>query len=363
MKKLFVISIGILCFHLHGAAQGCVAIRSGAAVCTRQDAHAAAGQWQLNMNYRYFHSFRHFVGNVEQKERVDQGTDVRNWSNSLNISVVRQLNARWSVLADIPMLANTRSSKYEHYGNTSTSPNARRSTKSFGLGDIRVAANYWVFDPAKSVKGNVQVGLGIKLATGDYRYQDFFWKNDSTSTLGPVDQSIQLGDGGTGITTEVNAYYYFNPHIGIYGNAYYLINPREQNGVSTARGGTPTATALKYFTSTMSVPDQYMLRAGTNFNLSQLTLSAGVRVEGIPSSDLIGGDKGFRRPGYVISAEPGVSYMAKKGTFFLTIPVVLERNRTKSYSDKLRTAAEKTDIHGDAAFADYVINLGISFRL
>lgn len=362
MKKLFSILFISLSIYNASNGQGCVAIRSGAAVCTRQDAHAAAGHWQLNMNYRHFYSFRHFVGTTEQKERLKNGTDVRNWSNAVNITLVRQLNARWSLLADIPLLANTRSSMYEHYGNTSTSPNARRSTQSFGLGDIRIAANYWLFDPAKALKGNVQVGLGIKLATGDYRYQDFFWRNDTSSLLGPVDQSIQLGDGGTGISAEVNGYYYFNPSIGIYGNAFYLINPREQNGVSTARGGTSTATALKYFTNTMSVPDQYMLRAGANYNLNEFTISAGLRVEGIPSSDLIGGDRGFRRPGYVISAEPGVSYMNKRGTFFVSVPVALECNRTKSFSDKLRSAAENTNIHGDAAFADYVINVGFNLR-
>lgn len=363
MKKLFVVASLLLVASLCNTyAQGCVAIRSGAAVCTRQDAHSTSGNWQLNLNYRNFHSFRHFVGKEEQKERVEKGTDVRNWSNSLNISLVRQLNSRWSVLADIPLIANRRSSMYEHYGNTSTKANARRNTSSFGLGDIRIAANYWLLDPAKSMKGNIQLGFGIKFATGDYRYQDFFWKNDTTSVLGPVDQSIQLGDGGTGLTTELNAYYNFSPAVGIYGNAYYLINPREQNGVSTARGGTPSATALKYNTSTMSVPDQFMARAGANLTFNRFTASAGIRLEGIPSSDLIGGDGGFRRPGYVVSAEPGVSYMAKKGTFFATLPVALVRNRTKSNGDKLRSAAEKIDAHGDAAFADYLINIGFSFR-
>ncbi len=78
------------------------------------------------------------------------------------------------------------------------------------LGDIRIAVYKWLIDQTKMPKGNIQVGLGLKLPTGDYRYQDFFIKNDSTRVLGPVDQSIQLGDGGTGFTTELNAYYNFN---------------------------------------------------------------------------------------------------------------------------------------------------------
>ena len=69
------------------------------------------------------------------------------------------------------------------------------------------------------------------------------------------------------------------------------------------------------------------------------------------------GSSGFRRPGYVISAEPGVNYRFKSFTAFVTVPVALERNRTKSYSDKLITVADGTDVHGDAAFADYSINV------
>jgi len=72
-----------------------------------------------------------------------------------------------------------------------------------------MAAYYWLLNPAKSSRANVQMGLGIKLPTGDYRYQDYFHKNDSLKILGPVDQSIQLGDGGTGITLEANSFMHF----------------------------------------------------------------------------------------------------------------------------------------------------------
>ncbi|HLG41560.1 MAG TPA: hypothetical protein VI461_17905, partial [Chitinophagaceae bacterium] len=112
----------------------------------------------------------------------------------------------------------------------------------------------------------------------------------------------------------------------------------------------------------MSVPDQFMVRAGANFMANKLTFSGGLRIEGIPSSDLIGGDKGFRRPGYVISAEPVISYMTKKANFYLSVPVALQRNRTQSYSDKLRSTPTNK-VQGDAAFADYLINVGFSIHL
>lgn len=343
--------------------QGCVAIRSTAAVCTRQAAETETNKgWQLNTSYRYFRSYKHFVGKEEQKERTDHHTEVVNWSHSMTFSLVRHFNNRWSMSLDVPILANKRSSLYEHGGNNG-GPSARHNTRSFGLGDIRISAYRWLLNPAASRYGNIQVGLGLKLATGDYQYQDFFIKADGSRVLGPVDQSIQLGDGGTGFTTEVNGYYNFSHTFGLYGNFYYLFNPREQNGTSTARGGTPSATALLYNTSTMSVPDQLMARLGANINADRLSFSLGGRIEAIPSKDVIGGSGGFRRPGYVISVEPGVSYTMKKFTAFATVPVAIERNRTQSQADKDRTAATGVYAHGDAAFADYLINVGMSFKL
>lgn len=368
MKRILII-IAILLFTANQQtnAQGCVAIRSNGNTCSAPKAGEAKG-WMLNFNTRYFKSYKHFVGKEEQKERVENGTEVINHSFSWDFTLTKTLNKYWSLSLNVPVLSNVRSSMYEHYGNSSTNPNARNNTRSFGIGDIRFSASRWIFDPAKSHKGNLQAGLGLKLATGDYRYQDYFHKLTSRGTdstvLGPVDQSIQLGDGGTGISLELNGYYNISHRIGFYGNFYYLANPREQNGVSTSRGGTTSSTAIQYFTSTMSVPDQFMVRGGAAYTAAKnLTVSGGIRIEAIPSGDLIGGDKGFRRPGYVISAEPTISYMTKKANFYLSVPVAIERNRTKSYSDKLRSVATGTDVHGDAAFADYLVNVGFSIHL
>ncbi|HYC28108.1 MAG TPA: hypothetical protein VEB42_04815 [Chitinophagaceae bacterium] len=364
MKRYLIIILITSFAAADAAAQGCVAIRSTGAVCTRQDAEHTTNSkgWQLNTSYRYFKSFRHFVGTEEQKERMEQNTEVINWSHSMTFSVVRNLNSRWSLSLDVPVLAYTRSSLYEHAGNNAGA-SGRHKTRSFGLGDIRVAAYHWLLDPMKSMKGNVQVGLGLKLATGDYQYQDFFVKADGSKVLGPVDQSIQLGDGGTGFTAEVNAYYNFNKTIGVYGNGYYLINPREQNGVSTGRGAAPSASAITYGTSTMSVPDQFMARLGANVNVQHLGFSLGGRLEGIPAKDLVGGSSGFRRPGYVVSVEPGMSYTFKKTTAFVTVPVAVKRDRIQSMADKLRTDATGVYTQGDAAFADYLISVGFSIKL
>ncbi len=344
-------------------AQGCVAVRSNGASCTRLHADTTGGKnWQLNMGYRYFHSFRHFVGTEEQKQRVENQTDVRNYQHAVDLTVIRNINTRWSVAVNLPLLSNRRSSMYEHYGNNSSNPNARQSTRSVGIGDLRISASHWLFDPLLSPKANIQVGLGLKLPTGDYSYQDFFVKNDSTKVLGPVDQSIQLGDGGTGISLEVNGYYIFSQIISVYGNIYYLSNPREQNGVSTARGGAVSTASIANGSSVMSVPDQFMLRGGANFMFGRFSASAGLRFEGIPVYDLIGGSNGFRRPGKILGVEPGVAWQLKRVNFFASVPVWVIRNRTQSVPDKIRTKMTGVYTQGDAAFSDYSINIGCSFK-
>jgi hypothetical protein len=361
MKKIVSISVLYLLLTHQAQSQGCVAIRSTGGFCTRDQAmEHDSTKWMLSVSNRYFRSFRHFVGTQEQKQRLEQGTEVINYSYTLDLTLYRNFKNGWSIGLDVPIVSNTRSSLYEHGGNSPE--NARHSTKSFGIGDVRIAVYKWLIDQTKMPKGNIQVSLGLKLPTGDYRYQDYFIKNDTTRILGPVDQSIQLGDGGTGFTTEINAFYNFNAVIGVFGNFYYLLNPREQNGVSTKRGGTPTADDVKYGTAVMSVPDQYMIRAGASATYNNFTLSGGIRKECQPSKDLIGGSSGFRRPGYIVSIEPGLNYKFKKATVYAYVPFAVKRNRTQSNSDKLRTTATGVHAQGDAAFADYLVNVGCSFK-
>ncbi|GAC1424755.1 MAG: hypothetical protein NVSMB7_00820 [Chitinophagaceae bacterium] len=339
-------------------AQGCVAIRTTGGFCTAsQSGHSdTTAKWVLNINNRYYRSFRHFVGAAEQKQRIAQGSEVINYVYNADFALTNNINKWWSFTVDLPVSSNTRSSLYEHGGKT------RHSTRSFGLGDIRVAAYRWLADPAKMPKGNIQLGLGIKFATGDYKVQDFFYTSDSTKALGPVDQSIQLGDGGTGFTAEMNGYYNFSKNIGVYGNFYYLLNPREQNGVSSSRQNPASAYSLLYESSTMSVPDQYMLRAGINYTAKNLSLSIGARDECLPAKDLVGGSRGFRRPGYIISVEPGITYKINRISFYAFVPYALKRDRTQSYSDKLKTQMTGVYTQGDAAFADYSVNIGCAFR-
>ena len=88
-------------------------------------------------------------------------------------------------------------------------------------------------------------------------------------------------------------------------------------------------------------------------------------MEGIPSEDLLGKTDGFRRPGYIISAEPSVSYTRGSHSFAVNVPIALERNRTRNVIDKTQGINPDTgkEIIGDAAFADWLLSITYAYRL
>jgi hypothetical protein len=132
-----------------------------------------------------------------------------------------------------------------------------------------------------------------------------------------------------------------------------MANPSETNGVLT-RGGREE----------FSCPDQFAARLGFNYvtGIQGLVAYLGGRVEGVPSSDLFGSSAGYRRPGYVISTEPGISYSINKLSMTFNLPLAIYRNRTQSYSDKLSTKETGIFKQGDAAFANYLINFNVGYR-
>lgn len=336
-------------------AQGCVAVRPmGCSTSEYQSASGASlqkGMWQASSSYQYFRSFRHFRGDHEEANRVEDGTEVINVNHSTDWAIGYGLTDRMSLQLNVPLIYYDRSSLYEHYGNSMTAnpTQARFHTGAQGLGDMRLSANYWTFDPMTPHAGNVAFGLGIKMPTGDSNVQDTFHKmatdgSDSTFTKA-VDQSIQLGDGGWGFTVQTEGYRSLFSGGALYFNGFYLFNPKEVNDVPH------------------SVADQYFARLGMNYAVLPqhgLSASLGGRWEGVPSEDLIGGSEGRRRPGYIISVEPGLSYTHKAFNFNLNVPVALYRNRTQSVSDKERTAQTGEWVQGDAAFADYLVNFSVS---
>ncbi|AFL83216.1 hypothetical protein Belba_0559 [Belliella baltica DSM 15883] len=358
MKRLLPIILGMIVLffvqtQIH--AQGCVAIRqfSGIGNAVGQGNILEKGEWNISSNYRYFKSFRHFSGTEEHPNRVADNTEVINWSHGVDLNVSYAISERAYAVVSLPFAYNERSSLYEH------GRNSRHKTYSKGLADMRIGAGYWLLPSEKAKKGNTAIGFGIKIPTGDYNAQSTFYNvgPNGTSEVRPVDQSIQLGDGGLGLIVDAQGIWNLRSNFFLYYDGFYMFNPRNTNGTMTNRS--------RASESIMSVPDQFAFRAGLFKpipRLHGLGISLGGRAEGIPIRDLIGESDGFRRPGYIVSVEPRISYMLGNFTTTLTVPVALIRNRTRSLTDIIESTPENRR-HGDAAFADYLINMNLAWRI
>ncbi|MDQ8204583.1 transporter [Pelagicoccus sp. SDUM812003] len=297
-----------------------------------------AGQWQVTTSYRWLYSDRHFSGLEEQTHRKDEHTEVINDSHFLDVTLTRAISRRLWLNLTVPTVYSDRSSLYEHMGNSS---GQRFSTQAGGIGDLRVSANYWMFDLENQRRSNVLLGFGFKAPTGDYKATDTFHRPTGLQER-YVDSSIQPGDGGWGLVFDAQGYHRFSERTTAYATVSYLANPRE---MVEATG--------------FSVPDSYLYRAGVDylaFPMRGVTVSLGGRMEGVPEEDLWGGSNGRRRPGYSIAIEPGFTYANERHSLTVSVPIALIRNRTQSIPEIPRGR------HGDAAFADYTLNASYSYR-
>jgi len=305
-------------------------------------------KWQVSLSWRYQRSDRHFVGTDEQEERKEEGSQVINDINLLDIGIRYNVSDRTSVSVGIPYLMATRSMAIRDANRVIV---GRNKVAAHGIGDITVVGRRLLFDPTKHYRSNVSLGFGLKLPTGQDNVVDTRVRiadGEYVRSIETVDQSIQPGDGGFGVVVDVSAFQQLGgSRAALYESGTYLFNPQDTNGVQTYRG--------RESESEMSVADQYLLRAGVQAapeSWNGFGVGLGLRLEVVPVHDVFGGSDGFRRPGYGFSAEPSLTWSRGPHSLSLAIAWALERNRQRSVPDIRDGRA------GDAAFADWVAFFG-----
>ena len=142
-----------------------------------------------------------------------------------------------------------------------------------------------------------------------------------------------------------------------------MANPREQTGVSITSGRIPSRLDSLANNFILSVPDVFSIRIGAYYNIKNWAFSAGIRNEGSPVYDLIGGSEGLRRPGHVFSVEPGFIYKMKKVSLYAYIPVTMNRKVSQSVPDKFKSAYTGTYIASQGGTGNYQIFAGGLFKL
>ncbi|MDI1305905.1 MAG: hypothetical protein PSX42_13840 [bacterium] len=377
---IFILFLTIAFNTQNMTAQGCVAVRQmgGQNMNSSNSYDLNEGEFQVGTNYRYFHSWRHFVGKEEQPQRQltgggfdangnERGNAVNIYSHAVDLNISYGLTDRIQLNATLPYVNNERSQVLKQ--TTPVKNTYRYSVYADGIADARLSVNYWVFDPKTAKKGNLMVGLGVKLNTGSHDRRDDAPQADGTTKSVVMDQAIQPGDGGVGFSVELQAFRQLTGRLYGFANGYYLFNPRESNGTFKSA---PKAGLEGY--EIYASPDQYFGRAGFMAAVDKkenFTVSLAGRFEGIPAYDAFGGQVAYRRPGYVIAVEYGFSYRIGKHGFSLYIPYNVVKNRIQSAADiasqdlqnsVITDPSKYVHVQGDAAFADYSINVGYSYR-
>jgi hypothetical protein len=315
----------------------------------------SAKHWVVDLGWRHQYSHRHFVGTTEQKQREALGTEVVNSINLLDVAVTYGFSPRWSMTVSLPILNATRIYDHQLFQTLLHVPGAPdQVSNSNGIGDIGVSAQFWLLRPPPERGHDVALSFGVVFPTGNSS------ATDTVETVnGPqkvyVDQSIQPGLGGYGISLGTQAYQRVKRSV-MYISGSYVLTPQEMTSTPNA-----SLAGVKFppnpLTAFMSIPDQYLVDGGIAHpfpKIRGLAVKGGLRYEGLKVKDLIGGSLGFRRPGYALSVEPGFQYERSKNIFTFNLPVAVQRNRKRSVPDQMQGRA------GDAAFADYMLLFGYS---
>lgn len=380
IKHLLLVSIAAIFVTQKSIAQGCVAIRQMGGVNTNasNSYNLNNGEFQVGTNYRYFHSWRHFVGNEEQPHRQttggghdengkELGNAVNIYSHAIDFNLSYGLTNRISLNATLPYVHNERSQVLRQ--NQPVKDTMRYSVYAQGIADARLSVNFWLVEPSKVQKGNIMVGLGLKFNNGSHDETDDAPQVDGTIKNVVMDQAIQPGDGGIGYSVEVQAFRQLMERLYGFANGYYLFNPKESNGTFKS-APKPGLEGYEIY----ACPDQYFGRVGLSVAVDKsenFSVSLAGRIEGIPAYDAFGGQVAYRRPGYVIAVEYGFAYRIGKHALSLFIPYNVVKNRIQSAADiasqnlinaEISDPSKYVHVNGDAAFADYSINLGYSYR-
>ena len=313
------------------------------------------GQWQVSLAMRGLRSDDHYRLDEEQVQRHTLGTFVINHQYAADLSITRAFSERLSMSVGIPWVV----ASWSIPSPTSPVPGPRAQQDARGLGDMSVSSRYWLFDTKKYQNGNLAIGVGVKAPTGNYRARDLFPDSAGrNNTLRYVDQSVQPGDGGWGLELEAQTFRRF-ARAQTFASASYLANPRDTNGTPSLLvsrlppGVAPSASAGTRVVN--SVPDQYLVRIGGAMPIKKiLVASLAYRIEGQRRYDLFGASHGFRRPGFEMFAEPGVSIARGRQVMSFTVPVGFYRNRKPD---------PYTGLQGDATFPRFIVLGSYSVRL
>lgn len=343
--------IALVAWGAHASAQGCILARSPEqGLPTGQGGVLQPGHFQITIGERHQFSYQHYVGDVYQEYRTQDKTEVQNRINLITANLTYQWTPRISFEVDMPWLFASREKEGSGIKYQAT-----------GLGDMIVGVNSWIRNPERSPRSNASVGIGVLMPTGNDDVQNTVDTNTTgtgsvVKVTAPVDYSIQPGNGGWGMAMQWMGYTRVTNSLVFYTDGDYIATQGDTNGIQRGSSLSTTQPLNNY----VARSDQYLMEAGVYFPISLvkgLGATFGPRDEGVPAKNLFpNSNDGFRRPGFAVSAGPGIEYTRGSNLLAAGVYKAVHRDRTVSHPDEVYGS------HGDAAFAQYVWLASLTHR-
>lgn len=327
------------------AAQGCEPIRftNPVSLGGEGEAYQPGKEWRVTLAYRRLISNQWFIGTEEAGSQAPGGTPPEFRVHTVLADVAYSFSDRFRARVSIPYSTGSLSRIW--------GDGERHEQTASGIGDISVQGEMWLLQPRTHPRGNIAVGLGVKAPTGSHTKPSQFFLPSGPVDF-PADQTIQPGDGGWGILTQLQAFHMLGERVSVYGFGSYMISPKAHTEVVMGPGS-----PLPW-----SVPDVYHARAGAALQVlpaAGLSASLGARLDGIPTRDLLGGGDSatVKRTSYIIYADPGLSLTRGRSIVALNIPVRMHLNRTASITEQQPGALPNA-----GGFAKYLMFASYSYR-
>ena len=305
----------------------------------------ANGRWQAQVAYQYGYATEFFIGDQHNDSAARFGTPPTRKVNLFNVDVMYGVSNRLSLDLTVPFASGS--------GTVEMGTPASHHSYPFsagGLGDISLQGEYWLSNPAVPSRVTGSVGLGIRAPTGS----DSVKGTQYSATTGgdvqaPIDEAYQLGSGGWGLLLFGQGVARIAGPLSAYASGYYLISLKEHTEIVNAG-------ALR------GVPDTYSGRLGVGYLvrlLDGVVVSVGGRINGVTVSDLVGGkDLYWRRPGYEVFVEPGLTWTIGANSASFSYAV-------RAYANKLDSALDMSltpPRHIGADFVPYLLQLSYARR-
>lgn len=298
-------------------------------------------QWQVQISYQYSYSNELYIGDQRNDAAGPFGEPPRRRVNQFNLDVGYGLSNRVNLDLTVPFSSN-------RAGNQEGTAQSHKFYEyhTSGLGDISLEAEYWLSDPTKPSSVTGSVGLGVLAPTGsDSESGKFF--SPSGDVNGPIDETIQLGNGGWALLLRAQGTVRLGGPFYAYASGYYGMSLNARTDVK--QGG-----------AYRGVPDTYSARVGAAYLLpvsKGLVLSAGGRINGVTVRDVIGGgDLFWRRPGYEVFVEPGLTWTRGGNMASVSVPI-------RAYQKKLDSLLDESlSRHVGSDFVSYLILASYAHR-